>query len=411
MFKRFVFTVPLALSVSLSFAQIEQVPNVALDNNPYPFLSSIERDSKPLNLLNNQLYCANDRHEKSSSFAGHAAIILTLTEDNIVGIEKLKKGTYYDVVEILSTSEQKENLVNTLKSAKTFAGDAVHYQMMDGKDREYKFKKKDIETLLSALSFSNYSKNVIYTLKDKSGKKYFLWFYRNSNASVRNKNVYVYLVYGDYANIQDFVAVSTFNFLKSEVEGKEIVDKDYYDNPFADKEKHIYIAEKILVQDQYLTMQLKKKSDGSEKMIKITDRANYPLSHHDDRILTYSTAYALRSDADSLFSKWEQEELQAEQEKFAKDAKRKQELVRKYGEKYAQDIADGKVTIGMSKDMCKAAIGTPDNITTGTNAFGRIEVWEYTKYHRYYPSLYPVIIVTFADDKVSEVNEYNDYLF
>ena len=105
----------------------------------------------------------------------------------------------------------------------------------------------------------------------------------------------------------------------------------------------------------------------------------------------------------------EDEQRLAEQEK----EKKKQSLTHKYGLKYAQDIIDGKASVGMSKEMCKEALGSPDEITKSTNSSGSVEIWVYSLYHKYYPSLYPIIVVTFTNEKVTSVNEYTDsnYIF
>jgi hypothetical protein len=206
-------------------------------------------------------------------------------------------------------------------------------------------------------------------------------------------NKSVYLVYGDYAMIQDFISVNTFNHLKSTYEGKEIVSEPYYNNPLiSDKDNCIYTTEKVIVLDDKIGLKIKKNKDGEVKHIYVTDEYIRHLSYHEDSLFVLS-GYALRSDADSLAAKWEQEEKQTEQEKIAKDEKRKQELIKRFGQKFAEDIVNGKVTVGMNKEMCKEAIGSPDNITTSTNSNGNVEIWEYTRYHRYYPSLYPIIIV------------------
>lgn len=424
MLKKLVFLTLSVFVSSLSFAQIEQIdsraemlkkvqdarePAIVLDNTPYPFFSyEYYEDVLPFNLLNQQLYCVNEQRNKRNTDGGPAVIILTLSKDNIVRIEKLKNGTYYDVVEILSTEEQKNNLALTLKSTKTFIGDTVHYRMQDNKLREYKFSKKDVETLLNTLSLRD-NNNVVYVLQDNSGKKYFLWHFRHTNASISNKQVY--FVYGDYAKMQDFVSVNTFNHIKSIYEGKEIVSEPYYNNPFlSDKEECVYVVEKVVILDNSIALKVRNVKNRETKTVPVNSTYVRHLNDHKDSLLVLSalSGCALRTDADSLFTKWEYEKQQEEREKLAKDEKRKQELIIKYGQKYAQDIFDGKASVGMSKEMCKAALGSPDEVTKSSNSIGSMEIWVYSMYHKYYPSLYPIIVVTFTNDKVTSVNEYSD---
>lgn len=57
--------------------------------------------------------------------------------------------------------------------------------------------------------------------------------------------------------------------------------------------------------------------------------------------------------------------------------KRRQELVAKYGDKYGNLISKGKVAIGMTKEMCREAVGYPSNQYSATTARGTSEIWVY----------------------------------
>jgi hypothetical protein len=72
---------------------------------------------------------------------------------------------------------------------------------------------------------------------------------------------------------------------------------------------------------------------------------------------------------------------QEEKDRIEKDRKEKElfklECIKKYGTAMGELIAQGKVKIGMTKDMCKIAWGTPlwtDKLTT---EYGESEVWYY----------------------------------
>ena len=57
--------------------------------------------------------------------------------------------------------------------------------------------------------------------------------------------------------------------------------------------------------------------------------------------------------------------------------KRKAELIKKYGASTANLILQGKIRIGMTKDMCIDAWGNPSDINKTTGSFGVHEQWVY----------------------------------
>jgi hypothetical protein len=88
-----------------------------------------------------------------------------------------------------------------------------------------------------------------------------------------------------------------------------------------------------------------------------------------------------------LKNKLKKEELiakrkQEEQTKLAKEKANKENnkayCIKEFGEQQGKIIAEGKVTIGMDKKMCKAAWGNPFKIDTTTTAEGVLELWHYS---------------------------------
>ena len=57
--------------------------------------------------------------------------------------------------------------------------------------------------------------------------------------------------------------------------------------------------------------------------------------------------------------------------------KRKADLTRKYGASTANLILQGKIRIGMSKEMCREAWGGPESINKTTGSYGSHEQWVY----------------------------------
>lgn len=71
------------------------------------------------------------------------------------------------------------------------------------------------------------------------------------------------------------------------------------------------------------------------------------------------------------------DKLAKEREQAAKDAKYQQELISKYGQENASLILNGKVKIGMTKEMCIASWGEPEKINTTTIGNIMDEQWVY----------------------------------
>lgn len=77
------------------------------------------------------------------------------------------------------------------------------------------------------------------------------------------------------------------------------------------------------------------------------------------------------------------EELAAEKQRMEQEAERKRQehrnnIIAKYGEKWGTLILEHKVAVGMTKEMCKAAIGYPSNTYTKTTEKGNCEVLVYS---------------------------------
>lgn len=86
----------------------------------------------------------------------------------------------------------------------------------------------------------------------------------------------------------------------------------------------------------------------------------------------------LRKNAIQKEKKDEAEKKQRmEQEAERKRQERRNNLIAKYGEKWGNLISEHKVAVGMTKEMCKEAIGYPSNTFTKTTEIGKSEVWVY----------------------------------
>lgn len=69
------------------------------------------------------------------------------------------------------------------------------------------------------------------------------------------------------------------------------------------------------------------------------------------------------------------EEARIQREK--EEREHKASLYRKYGKQTADLILAGKVRIGMTREMCRAAWGSPDDINRSSGSWGVHEQWVY----------------------------------
>ena len=68
---------------------------------------------------------------------------------------------------------------------------------------------------------------------------------------------------------------------------------------------------------------------------------------------------------------------QKDQERKAELQKRKAALIKKYGHTNGTLISEGKVRIGMTKEMCRESWGEPEDINKTTGSYGTHEQWVY----------------------------------
>jgi hypothetical protein len=73
---------------------------------------------------------------------------------------------------------------------------------------------------------------------------------------------------------------------------------------------------------------------------------------------------------------------EVEQQKAAQEFR--QDCINKYGAKYGNHISEGKVLIGMTKEMCRLAWGDPNRVNKTTTSSGTIEQWVYSLRHYLY---------------------------
>ena len=215
------------------------------------------------------------------------------------------------------------------------------------------------------------------------------------------------------AHLSSFISVSSYNFLKEKYAGKECycIGAINKEDIKRDVLNGVYKFEKVIVKDgeicgEVISVESNKKYYWELEIIRqrmIKDGAIVVDSIMDLNCL------CLKSDVDSLLTKWKYEEAQ---ERLADERKQEQyriNMIQKYGENYGNLIAKGEICIGMTKDMCKEALGRPEQTNKVTNTLGVAEVWTYIS--NWAESVFldiedeEYMFVTFIDGKITSITE------
>lgn len=380
----------------------------------------------PYNLIGHQLYCTQDHISR------YPIVALTISPDESIGLKRLTKGAYYTVTNIFCARKEMHNngwqdnqlieFRDNIINSKNFVGDTLLY-VENGKEKIYylsKYKKEHAPILLQSWMFrkSNSIIDILYELTDAKGLKYYIGI--RDKESIQLKNGITIAV---SPSIGDFISVNTFNYLKAKYENMELVRCEYYDPSCQREYSKDYKVERNIVKVEKIGINKKEVKEQQEIVFVFYDKAYGETklepykretilvpSRHADTIPTvvlgFNDGYqwVLRTDADSLLNKWYQEEQIKQAQARAEKAKQKADYIKKYGEKFAQSILDGKVCVGMTKEMCQEAMGRPNNTTRNSSSLGIVELWTYSTW---YP-LMPITVVTFLDNKVTSVDEYKD---
>lgn len=405
------------------YAPKKEVQKQRLPVDPYP----ANLMAKPYALTGQKLYCSQDC--LGSYYKPTPIVSVVMYPDSTIGMKRITKGVYYTVTEIINSNEQLYKLQTKLIKSKNYLKKPYIY-IVNGKEKVYplaKSKEKDIPGFLG-------NGGCLYVLSDDEGILYFVAWraanyedvgyvhrYEIPSGNTTPSGSSIPLLCSP--SIGDFISVNTYNYLKGKYTNKELVNCEYYDpscqryyrkEDYAKdeiKKKYIQRIEKVGVEKNKIVFVLNRDGYMETKAYKKEGVCVIPV--HKDTISGvfiegYSTAFPFRADVDSLMKRWYQEELIKEAQARAEKMKQKAEYIKKYGEEYAQNIIDGKVCVGMTKEMCRKAMGQPNSTSKSTNSLGVVEVWTYSTLYQMFGGLAPIIVVTFLDDKVSSVEEYKD---
>ena len=453
--KRFFLSFVALIFATISFAQIEEfdassfskhdakpvedrslLKKAKLVEDPFPPIlyedgHSYGRLIKNFNIIGHKVYYVSNPERGEWKRTD----IITLSAQNMLKLETPVEKSYYNVIDILVLAEEKEELCNRLKVYE-YVGDTTHYierAFMAWKDKAYTFSKEEVIQMLRRC-------NAIYILQDDNNNLYYIpngnrrWEHGEKRCGVAlypnlEKTENRMRITGlNIVTIDEFISVNSYEYYKNKFEGVELVKSAYYDPSYRrafmdysneDLLEFVYFVEKVSIKDSKIALTIYNKKEDERSVYDLTDtfrKSKANDRHRNDSIdVIWPMPFALRVDADSLLHKWEQEELKAKREELARNERKRDELIRQYGAEYAQCIIDGRVCVGMTKQMCKEAKGTPDRIEKQVNLLGEVDVWIYTGERimtllggeSLIPFL-PTIAVTFVNGKVTSVDEFSN---
>ena len=218
----------------------------------------------------------------------------------------------------------------------------------------------------------------VYVLEDQDGNLYYDFHE-------------LFVGYADEKLQNGYVSVTCYNKITELLLNKEVVirdtpSKDFLTGEKLDRDKigHEFLCKDIFLRDENLVGVFG--NEHGEITLKLDGYRcfRFDILGYKGHVMSgYTKIYPkeyeeLRDNATELDRRQQEAEKQRQihEWKQARE-KRRQELVAKYGNNYGNLIAKGKVAIGMTKEMCREAVGYPTNQYKATTARGVIEVWVY----------------------------------
>ena len=392
-------------------------------------------------IIGEQLFCKSQAIINSTQKK-----YVLVREDNSIVLSNLQQGEYYIVKNILITKEEKDSLQTVINNM-PFTSDTLYYcdvnntiaQLLDKsqplpkKAKQYIIPKEDILKVF----YNQYrewpteenligSKDInvaIFILTDKAGKEYYVPMEDQRYENVFKLDIVkpawpnpISFYPGMLAGISDFIMVKGVKNIKNIFENQRITQPNANGNEL--------FCKKIALKGEKIVAAITDTLSTSITYYPVYNLLREPIGwdHKEDTLffigLVYESpegngymTFCRKHDLDSVNTKLAYERHMEEQEKIRKDEQKRHELVKKYGQKIGQSIAEGKACVGMTKEQCKEAMGTPDETTKNTSNLGVIEVWTYSLGYRMFDGLVPITVVTFLDDKVTSVDEYTSWPF
>lgn len=394
------------------------------------------------NIIGEQLFCMAQTNISSPLYDRDLSnYVLVKDKDGLV-LSKIQQGKYYIVKDILISKEEKDSIQNIFQTL-NFTSDTLYFdkngqlldknQPMPQKKRIYYLPKDVVFNVLfnpyrewknaDMLTIGSNLLVALYILSDNNGNEYYVPLpdahYGKDLYNLQNQNIR----FGKLVDISSFISVKGYNIVKEKFENQRITKNSY--NYCANK-RDIVLCKKIALKDGQVMAAITDTMSTTISYMPILNTQKRGLTwcqKHDslmfmELITNYSEHNAGKyetmdfctiHDLDSIETKIAYEKQKAEQEERKKDARKRQDLIKKYGTKIGQSIADGKACVGMNKEQCQEAMGTPNSIAKDTNNLGAVEVWTYSLGYQMFGGIVPVTVVTFINGKVTSVKEYTSW--
>lgn len=299
-------------------------------------------------------------------------------------------ATYYTVKDILITQEEVDSLKRELTNyASQGKGTVFLDQICHTKFQPEEWFRKDKDNRGGEVKYW------MYILKDSNDVEYYIPITNDRYRDSMRKS---------------FIVVKGFLLLKQKFENQRVLGHE-----------GVKLCKKIAYKDGRIQAAMTDTLSTSVSYVPIDEFAKKPYSYSNKKDSLYYITYWCPGDCvesyttlreiDSIKNKNAYEEHLAEIEKAKKKETRKQELIKKYGQKFGTSIFNKEACVGMTKAMCKEAIGSPDQVTQSQTSSGNVEVWSYTLAYQMWNGLAPIIVVTFTNDRVTAVDKYTSWPF
>lgn len=310
----------------------------------------------------------------SIAYYSSFAQINTLPVKEVIIEEKV---SFYDSLTNMPVRDHREQIIGQTLYYVGSEDDNSEYEH----DRRFSVIKKGVTKSLTSSINLRGCYFFVYAIEKENRYSDKAWYLINKNNGDSLKYKTPYSTYSTFVNVGHFeklkqLYVGKFFYLKN---------TDYYGSP----ERHFGLYKMDTRSMDYSTFLI----DSKWKCIDVSiDPTIKYWSSDDSRVIIilenekYGKRYSFYEANGYMNTPFKHQfidegKYNAEQKILSE---RRLTMVKKFGSTYGTLIADGKVRIGMSKEMCRASWGEPNDINKTTGSFGVHEQWVYYNSYLYF---------------------------